>query len=644
MTTYVFLSILAFLLYLQANIYLLRVMPGSTIKTLFSLKLFALSWVSLFITLSHFTDQVRIVYKLDMISIFGWLSFPILISLFFYKNSGTTSKVIETLVKYILTPIALAILIRYLYQPETLKQYYQGASGIWYFKTNVNSFWTNLSTFYLFTNSTIVIYSFVKWFKSVKKGSLRKENIKTGIIFISLLIFISISLLTHIFLPGLGSPAIPPMVHISAIPLMAGLFLTTVLMHPNAYYNEMISQIFINRIKEFVFYLDHNEMIYSINQFTIDNLGYSVSEISKQPPDNLFKPKAIIKELLMNAAINKKTKPTTCFLLTKSGNPIPVSVSVSKVYDAFNNMVGFLIVATDSSQVIALEEEYNKRLRIERKLQDMNVQLNKRIELRLKALIKSKQKLNDEHSRHKTTEERIKKEIAKKGEIIREIYHRVKNNIQMIVSLINMERNKPQTKMETKKILAGITSRILDISQIHDYLYDSPYMGKIQFNHFIIKTIRDLKANHKNKEEVYFNVSVSKDDICIDQAIPCGIIFYELINNALQYASVSEPSVIAVSRDNDFSAERLIINIEFYKERERFYLSVKDNGKGITLINNVPAQKKIGLTLVETLVNDYLNGEIGYNASNGTSINISFLPQNMKTQQNQNSAINHKGH
>lgn len=625
MTLYVFFSFVAFLLYAQAAFYFLRATPKTKVNILFDLKLLSLALISLIITIIHFTDQVHAVYQLDRLGVFGWISFPVLTSSFFYAQSNISDKRIGYIIRFVLSPIALAILIRYLYQPETLKLFYLGESGIWYFKTNIESIWTKLSIVYLSSNTVIVVYSVSRWLMYHHKSIYKKERIKANIIFTSLLLFIIISLGSHIVLPLLGAASIPAMIHIAALPMMAGIFFTTVITHPNTFFSEMISQILMQRIKEFVFYLDHNGLIYSVNEYTAETMGYSVSELKNNAPSIFLRPSTIITTGLESIEMNDKSPAKKCFLITKTGEKIPVSINMQRINDALNNTTGFLMIASDYRQTNILKKEHKQKLRIEKKLRLLNNKLSEITRIRNKGLIDAKNKLNAEQEKQLIIEQKIYKELKAKQEVLREIHHRVKNNMQIIVSLINIEHNKSKTPKRLKNSLNSIAGRIRDISVIHDYLYDSPYMGKIDFSKFITKTSDELASRHPNKEQIFFNVSTSDDELTIEKAIPCGIIVFELINNSLKYA-FSKPRQMNNHETDDHHdfKDHMVIYIEFFRESGRFKLQVKDNGKGMALTNNQPKQKKIGLTLVDVLVNEYLHGDISYETNNGTAVSISF--------------------
>ncbi|EMS89267.1 histidine kinase, partial [Leptospira noguchii str. Hook] len=122
--------------------------------------------------------------------------------------------------------------------------------------------------------------------------------------------------------------------------------------------------------------------------------------------------------------------------------------------------------------------------------------------------------------------------IKEKDELIKEIHHRVRNNLQVLSGLADLHRN---DKSDLQKVLFEFQNRILAMSEVHNYLYKSDNYHSIEFSNVIEKIIENLKSKHKNLNVTILNY-VEKVDLPIETAIPCAMIFNELLNNSFTHA------------------------------------------------------------------------------------------------------------
>lgn len=203
---------------------------------------------------------------------------------------------------------------------------------------------------------------------------------------------------------------------------------------------------------------------------------------------------------------------------------------------------------------------------------------------------------------------RMKKRSAEEKEVLlKEIHHRVKNNLQIIESLLSLqERTKGDKKPE--ELLKVSQDRIHAISAIHDKLYQSNSLKEINFRSYVVDLINHF-SNTYSMDKIKFSTRIEAVDLDLDQLIPCGLIINELITNSLKYAFER--------------IENPIIEIEGEQKENYYLLRITDNGNGFDEVEN---DKSIGLRLVKSLVNQ-LNGSIKKLATKGTSYQISFTPE-----------------
>ncbi|EMO56968.1 histidine kinase [Leptospira santarosai str. CBC1416] len=173
--------------------------------------------------------------------------------------------------------------------------------------------------------------------------------------------------------------------------------------------------------------------------------------------------------------------------------------------------------------------------------------------------------------------------IKEKDELIKEIHHRVRNNLQVLCGLVDLHRG---DKSDSEKILFEFQNRILAMSEVHNYMYKSDNYHKIEFSNVIERIIENLKDKHKDLKVSIRNYS-DRIDLPIETAIPCAMIFNELLNNSLNHA-------FKESQDPN-------VEIRFSKSGGNYKLIIKDNGVGMSTPVDLKKPNTTGFTLVHIL-------------------------------------------
>jgi len=215
-------------------------------------------------------------------------------------------------------------------------------------------------------------------------------------------------------------------------------------------------------------------------------------------------------------------------------------------------------------------------------------------------------------------EEQIKASLAEKEVLLKEIHHRVKNNLQIISSLFNLQSDHVESEQSLKTLRAS-QSRIRSMALIHEKLYQSEDLARVDFAEYT----RDL-ANHlfRMYEAGAYGISleINIDNVLlnIDKAIPCGLIINELVSNSLKYAFPTG------GIRNKHSEHRGKISIDLHRNNNsKFTLVVSDNGIGFPADLNFRETESLGLQLVETLT-DQLEGYVELDRESGTTFRITF--------------------
>ncbi|HPS57806.1 MAG TPA: response regulator [Spirochaetota bacterium] len=212
----------------------------------------------------------------------------------------------------------------------------------------------------------------------------------------------------------------------------------------------------------------------------------------------------------------------------------------------------------------------------------------------------------------KESELRIQESLHEKETLLREIHHRVKNNLQIVSSLLNIQMHSMQSP-ELVDIIKGIQGRIFSMALVHEKLYHYKNFSRINFREYLVDLTAEVKSIFCDpliSGGILINMDLADESLSIEKAIPCGLIMNELIINAFKHAF----------KDNGGG----IIRISFRKsERGEFCLSVSDNGRGLPEDFSFSTSDSMGMMIVRELA-DQLNGTLNISNSNGTSVEVVF--------------------
>lgn len=201
----------------------------------------------------------------------------------------------------------------------------------------------------------------------------------------------------------------------------------------------------------------------------------------------------------------------------------------------------------------------------------------------------------------------IKKILHEKEILLSEVLHRVKNNMNIITSLLNLKKMTAHEE-ETKLALDDCKNRVYSMALVHENIYSSESNVGLNFKDYIENLVREIAYSFGG--EVMYEIQFDLEDLQLDlnTSIPCGLIINELITNSFKYG-----------RSND---KPLIIQIELKQREEHVYLRIKDNGPGISeeLLNSA---KSFGLELIQGL-SEQINGEMKITTENGFQYELSF--------------------
>lgn len=261
------------------------------------------------------------------------------------------------------------------------------------------------------------------------------------------------------------------------------------------------------------------------------------------------------------------------------------NTTVKSIYEVFNYLLMFTILFEAIIFSIALAYRINS--------------LQKNKELADKKLLEEQ----------KNIEKILKEEVDKKTEdltnaleekelLLKELHHRIKNNLQMISSLLRLQNITVDDK-KAKEVLQSAQNRIKAIGFLHELLYKQDNISYINTNDYFKLLVNELLKTSNKKINVTYKILY---DIPLKDIIYCGLLINELISNCLKHAFNKEGK----------------INISLDKKDSFYILVIKDNGKGL----QEKKKNTLGLSLIDTLVKKQLKGDIDMINDEGLKVQI----------------------
>jgi PAS domain S-box-containing protein len=217
--------------------------------------------------------------------------------------------------------------------------------------------------------------------------------------------------------------------------------------------------------------------------------------------------------------------------------------------------------------------------------------------------------LLDIHER-RVAEDRLRSSLREKEVLLKEIHHRVKNNLTVISSLLNLQSGASSDR-KVIDVLRDAAHRVASMASIHEQLYRSNNLAAIDFREYAERLVRQLERTFR-VPGIEIDLRADEAFLEINEAIPCGLIINELVTNALKYAF------------RDRSSGRIVVSMEV-GEDGLHTLEVRDDGVGIEAGIDPEQATTLGLRLVSLLA-EQLGGKARIIRNHGTHCTIAFRP------------------
>jgi len=320
----------------------------------------------------------------------------------------------------------------------------------------------------------------------------------------------------------------------------------------------------VSTMSNFFILIDDKSNIKNVNQAACSIFGYDRKELIGKSIDIIFPADEMLLLLeRLSGKVSSKAYITNIKsnFKAKNGNYIPVFLSLSLIKSDSNEILGVVCVGSDITDI-------------------------------------------------KEAEDKLKSSLREKELLLQEVHHRVKNNLQIISSLLNLQSGYIKDE-EDLEIFKESQSRVKSMAFIHEQLYKSSDFTKINFANYIHNLLSYLSFSHDlDPNKIKIDLNVEDAFLDINTAIPCGLIINELVTNSIKYAFPDGGSGT--------------IGVDLYsKYEDEYVLIVDDDGIGISEDIDFQNTDTLGLQLVNNLTKQ-LEGSIDLNRENGTKIKIVF--------------------
>ncbi len=206
------------------------------------------------------------------------------------------------------------------------------------------------------------------------------------------------------------------------------------------------------------------------------------------------------------------------------------------------------------------------------------------------------------------SENQIRQSLREKEVLLQEVHHRVKNNLNVITSLLSLQAMQLKTKEQAVNAFKKSKDRIFAMAMVHEKLYQSGVYTEIDMKDYTKTLVRNLLQIYTPETAIQTVLELDRINMDINRAIPCGLILNELITNALKHAFKGK------------TAGKLTI---IFRKNKAYELMVKDTGVGLKIGPGDKNADSLGMELVNILT-DQLDGKLSIVSKNGTEFKIVF--------------------
>lgn len=279
------------------------------------------------------------------------------------------------------------------------------------------------------------------------------------------------------------------------------------------------------------------------------------------------------------------------------------------------------IITVLEHRAAELENEIAERCRSEERIKQLNASLEARVLERTALLTVANQALEAEIRERKKTGEDLQASLSEKEVLLRELHHRVKNNLAAVSGMIQMQRRSLGDEASVK-VFKDLESRVRSMAIIHEMFYRSQNLARINFQDYLEKMIASTRSSFLQRSDISFSVDAAGVEMVLDEAVPCGLIVNELITNAIKYA-FPETHVCP-------GPDGCKISVTAECDGSTYKLSVADNGIGFPVDREWAATNTLGLYLVQMLGQHQLGGQVELYRNSGARFVFTYVSKHRR--------------
>jgi two-component sensor histidine kinase len=251
----------------------------------------------------------------------------------------------------------------------------------------------------------------------------------------------------------------------------------------------------------------------------------------------------------------------------------------------------------------------------ERELAQANRELERRVGQRTAELVRANEELQAEIAERIEAEQQAQASLREKDVLLKEVHHRVKNNLQLISSLLYLQSREAQDG-STNRMLQESQNRVHSMALVHERLYQSDSVASVDFSEYVRKLVTSLFRSYgTSTDRVALDLELDDLTLSVDTAIPYGLVINELVSNALRHAFP----------DGRKGELRLTLR----SSGSGCTITIRDDGIGLPADLDVRHAQSLGLQLVNTLV-EQLDGTLEILSGEGTAFRMSFGPPGLR--------------
>jgi two-component sensor histidine kinase/DNA-binding LacI/PurR family transcriptional regulator len=222
--------------------------------------------------------------------------------------------------------------------------------------------------------------------------------------------------------------------------------------------------------------------------------------------------------------------------------------------------------------------------------------------------------------------DKLQRSLDEKEVLLQEIHHRVKNNLQIILSLMNFQPEDSDRRIPAA-LLDGIRSRIQTIALIHEELLETGDLSIINLKSYVASLAQRIVSSCARGLRIGMEIDVEEVFLDIQTATPCGLVINEILTNAFRHA-------FERTRAKTVKRNKISIKIGYLRDKNTLEMMIGDNGKGLPRHVEFSGSRTVGLQMVSMLVQNQLGGSLEIIRKNGTIYKIRFRATDINDEKN----------